>query len=642
MQDIELFDQQALYEHVYKNVPVGIALVTLDQHWVHVNPALVKIFGYTAEELKTLTTADLTFSEDASQYDNKLKQLRDGVHSQIEVEQRYQKRNGDTIWTSLHVSLIRDEQDGKPLFYIKQIIDITKSKLAENKLQESIERYTSLKKYNHDAIISFGLDGKIINGNQMAQHLTGYKIEELVGSRISRLIGERNLASVLSVSTDYSNVEKSINFIKSKSGYEVEVLATLAPIIIQNKTVGYYIIAKDMTEQKRLIIEKEAAEKMNKAKSEFLAMMSHEIRTPMNGVIGMTDLLLLTNLDSEQHEYVEIIKKSGITLLMIINDILDFSKIESGKAELIEEPFNVRGIISETLHVIMPKALQRNLEVMTSVCPQVPDFVHGDVAKLKQVLMNLLSNAIKFTLNGAVSITVDCKQQTEDTVSLQFAVRDTGIGVPPEKVVHLFEPFYQVDNYMTRKVEGTGLGLAICRKLVQLLGGEIWYEPGTDQPGSAFIFTANFQCDTHADSISSDLSSYSDNSNDNSIKILIAEDNEVNQIVLKKMIEKLGYNATVVSNGKDAVEAVKRFPYDIIFMDIQMPEMDGVEATRMIKESLTSKRMPYIVAVTAHVIKGDYEKYIATGMDEYVSKPVSIEVVSDIIEKTLNRVREDL
>jgi len=634
MSDINIFGHQALFEHVYKSAPIGIALVTIEGSWISVNPAACKMFGYTDEELMAQPATDYIYSECINNKD-KLLQSLDEESSTISMEKQFVHKDGNVIWASMHVSLVRDDQDQTPLFFISQIVDITDSKVAEQRLQESIERYTSLKKYNHDAIISFNLEGRIINGNQMAEQLTGFKIPELIGTKISNLIGERNLARVLSFSPDYVAVEKEINCIHHKGGHQVEVLATLAPIVISGKNVGFYIIAKDMTEQKRLIIEKEAAEKTNNAKSEFLAMMSHEIRTPMNGVIGMTDLILDTELDEEQREYVQIIKKSGTTLLNIINDILDFSKIESGRTELVEETFSLRTALSETLNMILPKALDKNIEVTTSVASDVPNQVYGDVTKLRQVLMNLLSNAIKFTPNGAVSISVQRVRDQANSALIQFSVTDTGIGVPNEKVAQLFEPFYQVDHYMTRQVEGTGLGLAICKKLVQLMGGDIWYERNPNQQGSVFTFTVDFSFSANASNMPEAGTVHENYSDGSDLKILIAEDNEVNQLVLKKMIEKLGYNSTTVLNGLEAVEAFKRYPYDMVFMDIQMPFMDGMEAVQLIKESAPSDHQPYIVAVTAHAIKGDREKYLGMGMDEYVSKPVSLNVISAIIDKFL-------
>ncbi|MGF7048099.1 PAS domain S-box-containing protein [Paenibacillus sp. DS2015] len=631
MQNFDVFDHQTLFEHVYKNASIGIALVSMDEEWISVNPTVCAIFGYTQEEMIQLHVADFIYPEHVKDIKHLLNQFRDDVSS-FEIEKQFSHKNGDDIWASLHVSLVRDEEDGRPLFLISQVNDVTKSKIAEQKLLESIERYTSLKKYNHDAIISFGLDGNVINGNQMAEQITGYLIQELIGVSISRLIGDLNLANVLSAVQDYNAVEKDLNYINHKDGHTVEVLATLAPIIIHDQNVGFYLIVKDMTEQKRLIIEKETAEKTNKAKSEFLAMMSHEIRTPMNGVIGMTDLLLDTNLEAEQIQYVEIIKKSGDTLLKIINDILDFSKIESGKVELVEDSISVWAILSETLNSILPKALEKNLEISTSISPNVPNTMLGDGTKLRQVLTNLLSNAIKFTPNGAVAISVQQVKLDLDKVCLQFTVQDTGMGVPKEKIVHLFEPFYQVDHFMTRKVEGTGLGLAISKKLVQLMGGEIWYKPCTDQPGSTFYFTAHFKLPPHGN-MQADSSLQQENSTENAIKILIAEDNEINQFVIKKVIEKLGYNSTVVKNGAEAVEAFKRYPYDIIFMDVQMPFMNGLEATTIIKETLSSQDKPMIVAVTANAIKGDREKYLASGFDDYISKPIHMDAVSKVIEK---------
>lgn len=639
MQELNLFDPQDLFKHLYINAPIGIALISMDRKWMHVNPAVCKIFGYSEEEFANFTVDDIRHLDDKDNTKDLLAELLDGVIPSFEIENRYFNKNGSIVWTYVYVSLVRDDHDGEPLHYITQFIDVTKNKLAELKLQESIERYTSLKKYNHDAIISFGLDGIIINGNNMVEQLTGYCIEELIGSGMSKLIGTKKSTSLLLALNDQveiEKVEKGINFIQHKDGYSVEVLVTLAPIIIQNQTMGFYIIAKDMTEQKKLIIEKEAAEKTNKAKSEFLAMMSHEIRTPMNGVIGMTDVLLDTKLDEEQIEYVQIIKKSGDTLLAIINDILDFSKIESGKTELLEEPLNVRDILSETLYMVMSKALEKNLEITTSVCPKVPNLVYGDITKLKQVLLNLLSNAIKFTPQGAISISIDMVSQEMNKVRLQFAVQDTGIGVPKEQVGKLFDPFYQVDHFMTRKTEGTGLGLAICKKLVELMDGQIWHEASQDQTGSTFLFTANFRVQSdHLDSSQYEMwpqpNEIVENATDQSLKILIAEDNEVNQFVLKKMIEKLGHQATIVQNGREAVEAAKRSSYDIIFMDIQMPWMDGLAATKLINEMLNGKKSPYIVAVTAHAIKGDCEKYLSEGMNAYISKPISINAISEII-----------
>lgn len=630
MQHLDVAGQQTVFGHVFKHAPIGITLVATDGRILGVNPAVCAMFGYTEEEMMDRSAEAFISSEGVSDL---IRRTHEGETQTTGLEIRLSRNDGSPIWVSVFVSLVRDEQDATPLYYIVQAMNITASKATELKLQESIERYTSLKKYNHDAIVSFTLEGTIINGNLMAERLTGHKIPDLIGTPIARLIGEPNVRSVLTAQGDYTAAENAIAEIRHADGRGVEVLATIAPIIIHGETVGFYLIAKDMTEQKRLIIEKEAAEKTNRAKSDFLAMMSHEIRTPMNGVIGMTELLTETNLDAEQREYVQIIKKSGTALLTIINDILDFSKIESGKSELAEEPFSVRATLSDTLNVILPKTLEKNLRLTTSIAPDVPSLLLGDVTKVQQVLMNLLSNAIKFTPNGAISISVTRLSSDEERIALRFAIRDTGLGIPADKAVHLFEPFYQADYFMTRKYEGTGLGLAICKKLVHLMDGEIWHESNGDHPGSTFVFTGWFRLTDYPATVPAESELPTEYS---PLRILIAEDNEVNQTVLKKMVEKLGYNSTVVANGADAIEAVKRLPYDIIFMDIQMPLMDGIQATRIIKESLAPDVVPYIVAVTAHAVKGDREKYLAAGLDEYISKPIDMDAVAAVLEKVVS------
>lgn len=629
---IHTIGHQTLFDHVFHHSPIGIAFISLDYAWLSVNPSVCRIFGYTQEEIAAQDPKTLLAGEDQQCIECLLSDLFEGKQALAELEIAHAAKEGKTIWASAQISLARNERSGEPMFYILQVVDISKSKIAEQSLQESIERYTSLKKYNHDAIISFGLDGNIMNGNKMVEQMTGYAIPELIGTSIARLVGQPNLERIFDIKSDYQVVEQSLNFILHRDGTAVEVLSTLAPIIIHGRSVGFYLIAKDMTEQKKLMIEKEAAEKTNKAKSDFLAMMSHEIRTPMNGVIGITDLLMETNLDDEQREYVQIIKKSGETLLTIINDILDFSKIESGKEELHESQFKVRDVLLDTLNMFYPKAMQKNLDISTSVGSTVPEFVFGDIMKLRQILMNLLSNAIKFTPNGAIAIAVRQIGMQEERVTLEFTVRDTGVGVPVEKIPYLFEPFYQVDSFMSRSVEGTGLGLAICKKLAELLGGRIWYEKSETEPGSTFRFTVQFRTASRQ-LMAGDQPDEESSITHQSLKILIAEDNEVNQIVLKRMVEKLGYTATVVGNGHEAVEAHQRYPYDLIFMDIQLPIMDGLEASQRIRETKTDKKVPMIVAVTAHAIKGDKQKYLAMGMDDYVSKPISIEAIAAVIQR---------
>ncbi|MCM3785073.1 PAS domain S-box protein [Neobacillus mesonae] len=628
MSEILPFDQQALTKHIYNHAPVGIALVSIQEKWIHANSTACNILGYSLEELMSLPARDYIFSDAFLP-----SELLEHASTSIEFEKQYLHRNGNVVWASVHVSLVHDRPEDEPLFFIAHIIDITASKVAELKLNESVERYTSLKKYNHDAIISFGLDGKIINGNQMTETLTGYTIAELIGARISRLIGEDALANLSSDMLDHSLIEKEIDHISHKDGHPVEVLASLAPIIIHNHKVGFYLILKDITEQRRLLIEKETAEKTNKAKSEFLAMMSHEIRTPMNGVIGMTDLLLESELDSEQRQYLEIIKQSGSTLLNIINDILDFSKIESGNTELVHEIFSIRTTLSEAYYINQPRALEKEIDVTTSVAPNVPDYLFGDGTKVRQILINLLSNAVKFTPSGSVSVTVEQIEQTSEHVKLQVEVEDTGIGVSADKTIRLFDPFYQVDNYMTRKIEGTGLGLAICKKLVDLMGGEIWYRPRKDGPGSRFIFTAKFRLQPFTGRELNDRTDRSHESGIEPLKILVAEDNEVNQVVFIKMMDRLGYPVTVVPNGEQAVKACTTQDYDMVFMDVQMPVMDGLMATSKIRNELNGKKQPFIVAVTAHAIKGEHQRYLELGMDDYISKPLSMTAVSAVIQK---------
>ncbi|WP_181586497.1 PAS domain S-box protein [Paenibacillus taichungensis] len=546
----------------------------------------------------------------------------------LDFEYRHLGSNGKEKYLHLR-GLITFDEDQQPIQLNGTLQDITERKLVEFKLQESVERYTSLKKYNHDAIISFDMDGNIINANPVAMKMTGCPVAEMIGTSICRFIGPYHLGLILN--SQYEMAEKEINAVQHVNGSETEVLATLAPIIINEKNVGFYLIAKDITEQKKLLVAKETAERMNKAKSEFLAMMSHEIRTPMNGVIGMTDLLLDTpGLSGEQKEYIEIIQKSGDSLLAIINDILDFSKIESGKTDLVDEPFDLKEIVTETVKIVTPMIREKQLDLRLSLDDAIPVPLFGDAYRLKQVLTNIIGNAVKFTPEGSIEIEVKVIGQEYNDVQFQFKVKDTGIGIPVEKREHLFEAFYQLENFMTRKPQGTGLGLAISKKLVELMQGDIWIED-SDATGTTFMFTASFKASNMEDFNRYDLQQKKNKTDQ--LRILIAEDNEVNQLVLRRMIEKKGHLVDYVVNGIEAVEAVKRSAYDIVFMDVHMPRLNGFEATKAIKELMRPEACPYIVAVTANAVRGDMDKCLKAGMDAYVSKPIKSESIMQVMEE---------
>ncbi len=549
----------------------------------------------------------------------------------FDFEFQHEIRPGDFQYLHLR-GIVTYNEDGQPLKLSGTVQDISERKLVERKLQETVERYNSLKKYNHDAVFSLDLNGHIINANVMAEKLTGYKIPQMSGKRFSMFIEEHQLQNILSESNADATIEKGIDKIRTKGGQEVEVLTTIAPIIINQKNVGFYIIAKDISEQKKLLIAKETAENTNKAKSEFLAMMSHEIRTPMNGVIGMTDLMLeTTEVTDTQREYLDIIRKSGDTLLAIINDILDFAKIESGKAELHEELIDLRRVISETLDILKVRANEKGLVLSYSVSPDIPDKLFGDPERLKQILLNLVGNAVKFTYTGGVTVRVNRLSVENKSIRLRFAVSDTGIGIPKEKISLLFEPFSQLDHFMTRRYEGTGLGLAITKKLVGLMDGEIWVVPQDGPGGATFMFDIGLKVNRKkVDGLVGDAG---EQPQGRKLNILIAEDNDINQLVLQKMLERLGHFTRIARNGKEVIQMIAYETFDMIFMDVHMPEMNGLEATRIIKSTVPPEQCPIIVAVTANALKGDRENCLEAGMNDYLSKPIKNSVVAEMISK---------
>ena len=385
---------------------------------------------------------------------------------------------------------------------------------------------------------------------------------------------------------------------------------------------------------------KEEAVAANRAKSEFLANMSHEIRTPMNGVMGMIELALAGHPSPEVSEYLRIARGSADVLLRVINDILDFSKIEAGRLELETVDFDLRRWLDETIAAFRPRAAERGIELSYEVDPDLPSIVQADTTRLRQILINLVGNAIKFTQNGSVSVQVrrasGAATQDGGALMLHFLVSDTGIGIPIEKQHLVFEPFVQSDTSTARKFGGTGLGLSICSRLVKMMGGRIWVEsePGR---GSRFHFTAEIKAVAEGKTCDGQAAEEAPAAPPPipSLRVLLAEDNPVNQMVASRMLEQHGHRITVAASGREAIDRFRQESFDLILMDVQMPEMDGFEATAALRaiEEGSGRHVP-IVAMTAHAMQGDRERCIQAGMDDYISKPLRPHELFRAIEST--------
>ncbi len=774
---------------------IGIFEWSVAAGHVYYSPGLWAMLGYEHVRMSSTVEAwqSLIHPEDLPLYRRRTESQLNGIASFIEPEYRVRARSGDWRWVHTRAKSVAAQADGRPTRIIGTVQDITARREAEFALRESQAeaRKLSLVAAKTDNPVLIGSpEGKIEWANEAFCRVMEYSLEEVIGRNPAQFMlgpesNVRTVARIRAAMTRGQGISTDVvNY--SKSGRRYHLHVEIQPVRGSSGAIENFIaVETDITNRVEAELQlrraKAEADEASRAKSEFLASMSHEIRTPMNGVIGMTSLLMETTLSGEQRDFVNTIRTSGEALLTIINDILDFSKIESGKMELERSPFELAMCVEEALDIFALQASAKKLEIGYYAAPDVPPWIIGDVTRLRQVIVNLVNNAVKFTPSGSVALEIR-RAKREPTplgfepglqpdparVILEFTVRDTGIGIPVDRVDRLFQAFSQVDSSTTRRFGGTGLGLAISQRLCELMGGSIRIESQVGQ-GSTFIFTVQTEIEPgtsesgvshppaawrdgtvlcveshpvtqarlrtlfekwgasctvvpdvagarlalaaqkktpallvvdtgfldgtspldeladvacprlvlfpfgqtappaevngqpcastskpirtsalmHAVAGLFNPSAYGAISKTKSpertigeelpLEILLAEDNAVNQKVALRFLDRLGYRVDAVANGLEAVVALERHAYDLVLMDLQMPEMDGLEATRQIRARLPANRQPKIIALTANAMQGDRELCIAAGMDDHISKPVKMHEIAAAIRRHFDK-----
>lgn len=566
-----------------------------------------------------LTRANEQLREDSARKENAIASLRDTVNGILAYSKKSQLPEGDDSLENL-----------------AQMI----SSLARER--GSFQRELERQKFAVDqhAIVSItDTEGTIIYANDKFCNISGYSQAELIG-RNHRLVN-----SGVHDADFFDNLWKTIASGKvwhgeicnrNKSGDYYWVAATIVPILDENDIPRQYIaIRTDLTERKnmehQLLVAVEQAEAANRAKTDFLATMSHEIRTPMNGIIGMTGLLLDSELNDQQLRFANTIRNSAEALLGVINDILDFSKMEAGKLELEEGPFQIEALVEGVTDILMPRVKSKNIKLTTRFSNDARGIFVGDSGRIRQILLNIVGNAVKFTDEGKIDIQVSMvNRQGLDMVRIEVA--DTGPGIPEAAQKRMFGRFEQADSSTARRFGGSGLGLAICRKIVESMEGSIDFESKLGV-GSRFWFLLPLPRST-AELPDMILKSANGTEDDYgpSLRILVAEDNAVNQQVAVGLLNKMGHRADIADDGAEAVQLLTNGHYDLVLMDIQMPVVDGITATQLIRTMEGAKKHTVIIAMTANAMPGDRETYLAAGMDDYISKPVDRRKLAALIK----------
>ncbi len=642
-------ENEQLFRSIFENAQIGIGVFKIDEQKLSPNRALQEMLGYSEKELSRLETWDQITPPDESAMDaRRYSELVQGKREKDEWEQRLVRRDGHIVVTSVRFSLLRDAT-GRPRYVASLQEDITERRRTEDALRES-ESYNKLL-FQESIIPMLVLDcetRRYVDCNRAAALINGY-------SRREEMLGKTTLD--VSAPTQYDGTDTPTAALKrSKLGQEkghsifewrhqrpdgtiwdAEVHLTT---FTHHGRKQFQLTLVDITERKQaeraLRQAKELAEEATKMKSDFLANMSHEIRTPMNAILGMTHLALKTELTPRQSDYLNKTKAAAQSLLGLINDVLDFSKIEAGKLEIENANFRLDSVLENLSSVVGQKAHDKNLEFLIAALHDVPVSLAGDALRLGQILINLVNNAVKFTDRGEVVVTIAQEERVSDRIKLKFSVRDSGIGMTPEQTARLFQPFTQADASTTRKYGGTGLGLSISKRLVEMMGGEIWAD-STHGTGSTFRFTAWFGLgvgEPKRKLFVPDLMG---------VRVLVVDDNAQAREILSDVLRGFSLRTDSASSGEEAIQKVaaadSQDPYRVVLMDWQMPGMDGLQASREIMRGKRSKNLPKIVMVTAFGREDLQIQAEQVGIDGYLLKPVSPSLLYDTLVEILGVVQ---
>ena len=587
---------------------------------------------------------------DKAQVQSLVQECLRGTTERYEVEYRLRSASGTWKWVLDRGMVIRRDNAGRPLRLIGTISDITQRHEQQQQLFDSQRFLRSVTDalpsrvgyWRIDKTCAFANKAYQTDFERSAQEIEGISMKELLGESYSKYAGHFELAvagqmqqfEVMQAKLDGSYRHDWVQYLPDRVGDEVRGIFSVVTNVSSVKAAQIHLQQVNQELSRRT----QEANHANEAKSEFLARMSHEIRTPMNSIIGMTELALLAHPESKLREHLQIVKNSANALLALINEVLEFSKIEAGKVTLECLPFDVSSLLRDTVKSMVILASQKSIPLKLVIAPDVPAFLQADPSRLRQVLINLLGNAIKFTSQGEIGLSVVLNQLESGTAVLEFCVYDSGIGVHPSKQVDIFSAFGQESLQTARTYGGTGLGLSISRRLVHLMQGEMWLRSSPGQ-GSRFYFTAQFHvadANALADAMPSPIQ-LSSAAASRSLDVLLAEDYPANQMYALGLLEFFGHRVTLVPDGQQAVNAATQHTFDLILMDLQMPVMDGLDATTQIRamESRTGRVRVPIIAMTAVAFPAEVERCFAAGMDDFVAKPFTPNDLSRVLAAAL-------